>query len=105
MFDGYSPTQLFIRIVDPTATAFSDTSLPETLDLNDFDFPGPFSSRIDIAQFTQNSIIFELTGFTSTSTRIDPDPDPMAPIPLPASVWLMLAGVGALGVTQRRRAA
>jgi len=53
---------------------------------------------------TIDTLRFVVSGVGAASLRLDNFDLEVAPIPLPAGGWLMLAGLGALGVVARRRA-
>jgi len=48
--------------------------------------------------FRIERIMFEVTGYDSNL-----DPNDVTSVPLPAAAWLMLAGIGGLGIAARRR--
>lgn len=87
---GSAPTQLFVVLRDASATALTGTALPDSLDPADWDFPSPAASRID-----GPSLKFVVTGFTTEN---------LSAIPLPATLPMMLAVVGGIGLARRRRA-
>lgn len=63
-------------------------------------------AAFDLVDFVDNTEDF-LKGFISTKIaeieNTDPTPGDGAVVPLPAGAWLMLAGIGALGVVRRRQ--
>ena len=58
-----------------------------------------------LSDFTAIGLRFQGVTFADGSEGSDKlfDDDPVAPVPLPAAGWMLLAGLGGLGVARRRR--
>ncbi|MCX7889760.1 MAG: VPLPA-CTERM sorting domain-containing protein [Rhodobacteraceae bacterium] len=83
---------------DSLSTEFEINGVTYELDITGFLFQGDLLSEFWTRERATNSAV--LRGILRA---VDTGEPPPAPIPLPAAGWLLLAGVGALGLTRRRR--
>lgn len=79
---------IVLTLVDSTGTVFSDTSLPTTLDLDDFD-----SSVVEIVGFCGTSGIFDIFGTLNTLTLRAPHPVDIKPQSCPNPLNVKSRGV------------
>ena len=88
-----------ILFFDASGTAFSGTDLPAPIDPADFDMAVinfvDFVAVAGAAPAAENFAVFNITSMTWTN-------DPAA-VPVPAAAWMLLAGLGALGMARYRR--
>jgi hypothetical protein len=75
-----------------TSSTFTDLSLPSVLTLDDF-------------QIARVSMVFQDPLNLSAVAIVQGNISSLAPVPLPAAAWLLLSGLGVLGVFGRRKAA
>jgi hypothetical protein len=87
LIDGHTVSQVFVRFNDSSASVFSSTVLPSSLDPSDFDF-------IELSRLDGPEVYFRVTDFTY---------GPAAAVPLPAALPLFLSGLVGLGVVGWRR--
>ncbi len=99
---GGNSSAFQLGLYDPTASAFSDDSLPATQP-DPADFPETTLATNNYLSFffsdALEANVFALAEVTATELRIVEFPA----VPLPASAVLLLAGLGGMAVTGRRK--
>ena len=84
--NGFPAGNLFLALNDLTGSAFSDSTLPTTLDLANF----TALRRVDVSFPPANGTAFgEITN--------------LSVVPLPGALWLFLSGLGGLAFAQLNR--
>ncbi len=89
---GFSVIELFVQFTDTTASVFSSTALPSTLNDTDFDIKFGLLRLSDSA----GEVRFDVDSFTTSG---------VAPVPVPAAVWLMGSALAGLVGFKRKKAA
>jgi hypothetical protein len=82
--NGFSATDFLLSLVNIAGAPFSNTALPATLDLADF----PDLRRVDLIFANGGGAIIGEIGKLTT-------------VPIPGALWLLLTGLGALGISRR----
>lgn len=92
---GLDPTKFRFQLYDPTATALSDSSLPTSFVLSDWDTSSAGLSFIALTFGTETGINNQVRGLVTGVTS--------SVVPLPAAFWLFTSGIIGLTAMARRR--